>query len=303
MGCRSAACRQGPHGSRVLLRVRECVWMVVFCHRVATRITQALWDERSNLEPGHAVVWFDWMQYVTIPLASVSAGDMYYGTARMEISVFGVVLLLNRGSGIETINVILVSEILDHTTLFSTIMLDRIVTMLTGMGAWQHVALWCDCGPHFRSFEMLAYLEETWFGKLGCPVSLNLFAEKHGKGLVDALFGQLRGWIRQYLMGGDKIIKTMAELVKVLTDGATQDEALDPPPHGPCYHVEIIDSPEKPTEVLQWRGEVAIQSTYCLEVRPRSVHFPNRASWVNHILRDTPMHKVIHISQQEYRVS
>ena len=52
-------------------------WVIVICHRVATRITQALWDERTNLEPGHAVVWFDWMQYVTIPLASVSTGDIY----------------------------------------------------------------------------------------------------------------------------------------------------------------------------------------------------------------------------------
>ena len=62
-------------------------------YRSAIRLKDELWRQRLNPEPGSVLMWFDWMQYVTLPLANVSTSNLYYGAARMEVSVFGILLI------------------------------------------------------------------------------------------------------------------------------------------------------------------------------------------------------------------
>ena len=52
---------------------------------------------RGSLQAGHCIVWYDWMQYLTLPLAHTQTCDDYYGASRMEVSVFGCYVVQNLG--------------------------------------------------------------------------------------------------------------------------------------------------------------------------------------------------------------
>lgn len=65
--------------------------------RSAERLRESVRQERDQLPVGHVLVWFDWMQNVTLPLAHIELGDMFYGTDRMSNSVFGAYVLQNHG--------------------------------------------------------------------------------------------------------------------------------------------------------------------------------------------------------------
>ena len=77
-----------------------------------------------------------------------------------------------------------------------------------------------DCGPHCRSYGHLASWAKTWFVDLGCEIILQFFIEKHGKGIVEGLFGMVRAWIRDYLMTTKKRIIEVDDLMAVLRGGA-----------------------------------------------------------------------------------
>lgn len=58
----------------------------------------------------------------------------------------------------------------------------------------------CDCGPHFRSRECVAFfLYNNLVHNWKVDVSLRFLGEQHGKGLVDRLFGWTCAWIEGYL--------------------------------------------------------------------------------------------------------
>lgn len=94
----------------------------------------------------------------------------------------------------------LVSIVLDHTSTVSGMMLDQIKGYLEKPKALKRLYVWMDCGPHYCSYEHLASWSETWFVDLRCENILQFFIEKHGKGLVDGLFGRARSWIREHVM-------------------------------------------------------------------------------------------------------
>ena len=39
-------------------------------------------------EPGSVLRWFDWMQYVTLPLSEVATSNEFYPDSRMVCSVY-----------------------------------------------------------------------------------------------------------------------------------------------------------------------------------------------------------------------
>ena len=55
--------------------------------------------------------------------------------------------------------------------------------------------MWCDTGPHFRAYEFLAYWCYTVPKRYKVDTKLSMFCEHHGKGRVDAHFGQLSNWL------------------------------------------------------------------------------------------------------------
>ena len=57
---------------------------------------------------------------------------------------------------------------------------------------------------------------------------LGFFVEKHGKGLVDALFSTVRGSIRRALLRPGVVLKTLEDLEQVLTDVARHQAVIKP---------------------------------------------------------------------------
>ena len=67
--------------------------------------------------------------------------------------------------------------------------------------------LWGDCGPHFRSLQLVYWACVTLLGAITAArnfrvgtfeIDLNFFAEHHGKGCVDGRFGTLALWVKEY---------------------------------------------------------------------------------------------------------
>ena len=60
------------------------------------------------------------------------------------------------------------------------------------LSKFKNVFLWYDCGPHYRTIDLLAYLHE----ELTAPPLANFHCEKHGKGQVDSLFAHCGTWVK-----------------------------------------------------------------------------------------------------------
>ena len=88
---------------------------------------------------------------------------------------------------------VFISPIIEHTALFSDVMLDIVKERLLGKPGIKKVTFWSDCGPHFRAYEHLAYIQKSWWPTLEAVLLVCFFAEKLGKGLVDAFFAIVKG--------------------------------------------------------------------------------------------------------------
>ena len=255
-----------------------------------SRQKDSLGDARASMSPGELLVWYDWMQYVTLPLAHTQTANEFYGTARMETPVFGAYILQHIGDerGAFVKYVVVVSAELDHTALRTGQVVDELKKHVERIRDVKRISVWMDCGPHFRAYEHLAYWQREWFTSDGFrgEVVLNWFVEKHGKGLVDGLFGRVRGWIREFLTSKkDQRIVEVSELVDVLTQGAKLSQLRDP--HGSAYHVEFLVKPNKPSRL--WRLEPCpfqIQKTYCVSLRPAVRKNRTAPDWRNHVFSD-----------------
>ena len=95
-------------------------------------------------------------------------------------------------------------------------------------------------------------------------VRLCFFGEKHGKGQVDGLFGQIEGWLRDFLKKAGSRIATIDEMEKVLrtyASRATQQRT---------HFVVVRWEPEtKPLgRYIFPQPEFQISKTYCLLLQP-----------------------------------
>ena len=80
------------------------------------------------------------------------------------------------------------SNLLSNDSLFSGDVLDEIVYSLNQR--FTNIHVFTDCGPHFRSKEFL-YRVKDLSKRTNKVISLNFFAEYHGKSVVDGHFGRL----------------------------------------------------------------------------------------------------------------
>ena len=114
-------------------------------------------NEKANLRPNSLLLWFDFMQNMTLPIANVELGDMFYGTDRMGATVFGVVLA-HRGPGDaepRTKNLIILTDVIDHGSLCASLLLEHTKAFVDGWENPDYLAMWADCGPHFRPYPFL----------------------------------------------------------------------------------------------------------------------------------------------------
>ena len=194
----------------------------------ADRQTCAVFQQRNNLQANHGLVWVDFKQDITVPLASVQTSSMFYGPARQELTCIAFAIFENKEGVTSQKNVMFLSEIIDHTSLVTGEYFREAMQFLSPPGSFERLLLWHDCGGHFRSYEHIAFLIREVFQKHKCPTQVNFFCEKHGKGLIDGIFGRVQGWIESYLRQGEKLIASLADLLKVCSEGAERDTTADP---------------------------------------------------------------------------
>ena len=135
----------------------------------------------------------------------------------------------------------------DHISAMSGLKLDQIKAYFEKPKSLKRLYVWMDCGPHYRSYEHMACWAKTWFVNLGCEIILQFFIQKHGKGLVDGLFGRVRAWIRDYLMTTKKRIIEVDDLMAVLRGGAQTANERDQ--GGARHMVERFEPEAKPAAV------------------------------------------------------
>ena len=104
--------------------------------RSAARMTDMMWKQRTAPAVGEVIIRYDWKQNLTTPMANVETADMFYGTARMEMSVFGALVIQSHDGdlGVTVSHLVLVSPIIDHTALFSGVMLDAVMAHVRSPG-------------------------------------------------------------------------------------------------------------------------------------------------------------------------
>ena len=56
--------------------------------------------------------------------------------------------------------------------------------------SYKYIHIFTDCGPHFRSREFICRVKKVSIER-NKGISLNYFAEYHGKSIVDGFFGRL----------------------------------------------------------------------------------------------------------------
>ena len=110
--------------------------------------------ERDDLPEGHVVIVIGWKENLSLPLAGTELSTMLWTSERMDVSCFGAAVYQNYG-GAEGTYVkygVYLTDILDHTALMSSVMLDRARELIDRPGRVAHISIWADCGPHFRAY-------------------------------------------------------------------------------------------------------------------------------------------------------
>ena len=191
------------------------------------------------------------------------------GCQNVRLTCFGVAVFRRVGSKIKQTNFVVLTDVIDHSALMAGKLLDMVKQEIPDVQNAKRVIVWCDCGPHFRAYEHLAYWTRKWFHALEVTVCINYFVEKHGKGLVDAMFGMVEGFINAYLRAPKRRIETFDQMVDVIIAGAEGANKKDP--DGIDWQVLKVEFPAKKPEKTHnmIECEFKIQSTYCVELRPR----------------------------------
>ncbi|CAK9090359.1 unnamed protein product, partial [Durusdinium trenchii] len=236
-------------------------------HRVSSNLqSDACSAHIDALGPGEAILWCDWKQNLSIPMTHAQTGDQYWATARAEVSCFGAVLFLEQeAERPRKINVLLLSDIIEHTALAASQQLSILAKELRDVSS---ITCWFDAGPHFRTYSLLAWFQEELVRGKSLKLSVNWFVEKQGKGLVDSLFSMCNAWLQRALKHPSCNITTVKETVSTLKSQAAIDQKNDP--GGPRYVVREWVSKQKPTREWVGTADASFQVTKTYSVRAES---------------------------------
>eukprot|EP00435_Cladocopium_sp_Y103_P063982 s508_g25.t1 len=231
------------------------------------RQSQAMRKELDNLSDNQVLLWSDYKQNLTVPLAHTETGDMFYGTSRMEMTCWGCLIFQKEGSRLMTRNVIILSSIIEHSALVSNLLYLEAAKQIANLTGVSKILVWSDCGPHYKGYDHVAGWIGNWVEAVPPrSVKLSFFAEKHGKGQVDGLFGQVEGWLKNYLKKPGRQISTIDDMESVLRSEAARATKLDATMQ---YIVVRWEAEHKPPGA--WvlpQPEFQISKTYCLHLMP-----------------------------------
>ena len=254
---------------------------------IAHRQKQTFEKHLQELKPNQILLWSDYKQNLTIPMAHTQTGDMFYGTSRMEMTCWGCIIFRKVGGNLRIKHVIVLSSIIEHSTLVSNLLYKEATKQIEDFDSVTEIIAWSDCGPHYKSYDHCA----GWTGDFveappNRSVLLCYFGEKHGKGQVDGLFGEVEGWLSDFLKKKGSRIATVDEMEKVLHSYASR---ADRQTSRGQYAVVRWEPERKP--IGQWvlpKPEFQISKTYCLQIHPGNPRLHVRSTLMeDHTFADT----------------
>ncbi|CAK9018224.1 unnamed protein product [Durusdinium trenchii] len=239
----------------------------------AERQNEACKQQIATLKEKEILLWLDWKQNLTLPLAAVQTNEQFWAHSRKEVSCLGCVAYVGRtGAEPKRICLVYLSEIIEHTCLAACLQIDKMLQSLGGLSKYNSVKLWFDCGPHYRTLDLAAHIAEKHVrpqNRNNLILSINYFTEKHGKGQVDSLFSCCNRWIKSSLMKPDTLLMSVEQLRDAFVAGAAHDMKQSPPDKGGTkYIIAFWDSQAKPATYFKGSSEtLQIKKTYSIEMQ------------------------------------
>ena len=235
--------------------------------QTAERQKDAFAKQNQNLPQGECMFLVDYKQKYSLPQASTELGSMWYGQDRMELTIFGCYLSINLTGIIQRYKVIFISEIIENTGLMSCMLFNKIIELFPAIKSCQRVTLWSDVGPHFRAYSVLAHLQREIFPVLAGTLRVCYYGEKHGKGLIDSMFGIFESWINAFLKVPQRLITTTDELMQVCSNAAGAMNQKNPQSSEfATWQVVRYESELKPQHSWQLEDvNFSITKTYCVQ--------------------------------------
>ena len=140
----------------------------------------------NNLDNESCVLILDFKENFKLSHGGNEISYDFYN--KRQVSCMGAALIFNNNNQLKVEYVSYFSNILSHDSLFSGDVLELFINELDTK--YRSVHIFTDCGPHFRSKEFICRVKNI-SNERKISVSLNFFAEYHGKSIVDGFFGRL----------------------------------------------------------------------------------------------------------------
>ncbi len=252
---------------------------------------------------GRLSIIADWAELMTLPLLPKATDTSFYGTARKELAVFGCCLVEHADSSTADRPVLrkgfllLVSDILDHTSCRTTTLLQKAVSARLSRRKLDGIDFISDCAGHFRSYETMYWALVEQVKSQDCEIAWHWGVEKHLKHDCDRLFGWWRQGPRSVLE--NQISITDMEALKTVMQSHF-DKARVKDCTSPLIKIVIDNSTPTPAKIfkLETSSDFRISRTYCVSAVANK-YSALGVSIFNHIYSTRPTSVRVHVSSVE----
>ena len=164
--------------------------------------------QTENCKSGEAIIVMDFKENLRIGVGPVEIGKQFF--QKTQVTVLGYVLFVGQPDGtVLKHHVDVLSYDLSHDSYFTGKALSHALDEMRKLTRVpvKLISFWADCGPHFRSKELLAVLLKDIPSRYDCQVLINFFAEGHGKNPCDSHFSHIGTAVKQQMLRKD--VKTL----------------------------------------------------------------------------------------------
>ena len=148
---------------------------------------------KSQLNSNACILILDFKENFKLSTAGDDVTHDFYN--KRQVSCLGAALTFRHNEQEYTHYAAYLSSILNHDSLYSSDVLENVIKKFKDN--FKFVNLFTDCGPHFRSKEFLHKIQQL-SSLYKINISLNFFAEYHGKNIVDGFFWKTHQNILRY---------------------------------------------------------------------------------------------------------
>ena len=174
-------------------------------HRHAKDEQNAAFQRKlDTLEAGEAVIVMDFKENLRINKGPKETGSNFFHST--QVTVLGSVVYVRGNDGkTKKQHINILSYDLSHDSHFVCSALPLILEDMKQLSATQikNLHFWFDCGPHFRSKELLHKLLVDVPQRYDCDICVNFFVEGHGKSPCDAHFSHISRAVKSYSLRTD----------------------------------------------------------------------------------------------------